>query len=933
MAVGPEQKKTNVILTPDNRLRVFISSTLKELAEEREAVRQSVLKLRLLPVMFEAGARPHPAQKLYQAYISQSHIFIGIYWQSYGWVGPGMEISGLEDEFNLSSNLPRLMYIKSPAPNRDPGLQRMLTRVQQENTSSYKHFTTSAELGELVENDLALLLTESYEAASRSPVAEFAPGPLTNIPFPRNPVLGRTRELETVCAWLSQDDNSLVTLTGAGGTGKSRLALEAALELRSQFPDGVFLVRLTQVSDPGRVIPAIAETLNLREAAQGNPVEEILTSFLRSRRILLLLDNFEQVLGAAPKIARLLEDCPRLKLLVTSRSALRVRGERELVVRPLPVPDLQQAPDPQSLSQYASVALFVQRAQSVRSDFKITVENAPALAEICNRLEGLPLAIELAAARIKLLTPQELLGRLSHRFDILRGGTRDLPERQQTLRGTIDWSYNLLTDPARALFRRLSVFAGGCSIEAAEAVCNLDGDLDPSVLDQIEALVDSSLLTAAEALQGQERFAMLESLREYASERLVESGEADRVHRLHAQYLLRFTQEIEPRVRTSERVRWRRVLEQDLENIRAALNWSLTSRDDVETGQSLTISLAYFWATAGGYMNEARRYFDAFVARINEETPLPIRAGLLSLSGGISLLQGATGSTESDWLESIQMARDSGAKQTLGTALLSGGACALANNDLMRAAQYFEECQPLFHELGDEWSEALAILWLSNTLSLRGESERARKLFDQAVALARHQGDPWLLVVPLVDMAQEAFSKGNLEEAESTLIEVSSLLRTVGDQWHLGWPLTALAHIQLSHGALDPARAHVAEALGLAREYGNMTSQIYALVETASIITLLYGREGTDTDLRKSQFMKAARLCGATSPFADYPMIISSHGARDSYDALIAQVRSTMEPEIWERGFHEGASMPLEQALDIAEAELAQPLIAPPRTR
>ena len=275
MIPGQDARKPSVILTPDNRLRVFISSTLKELAEEREFVRQSVLKLRLLPVMFEAGARPHPAQELYQAYLSQSHIFIGIYWQSYGWVGPGMEISGLEDEFNRSAQLPRLIYVKGPAPNREAGLQKMLARLQQENSASYKHFSSSAELGELVENDLALLLSESYEAASRAPVPDFAPRPLTNIPVPRNALLGRAREFEMLCNWLSQDDVGLVTLTGVGGAGKSRLALEAALELRSRFRDGVYLIRLTQVSEPQRVIPTIAETLGSAVAA-GEAVHKLI---------------------------------------------------------------------------------------------------------------------------------------------------------------------------------------------------------------------------------------------------------------------------------------------------------------------------------------------------------------------------------------------------------------------------------------------------------------------------------------------------------------------------------------------------------------------------------------------------------------------------------------------------------------------------------
>ena len=918
-----EPRKPSVILTPDNRLRVFISSTLKELAEEREVVRQSVLKLRLLPVMFEAGARPHPAQELYQAYLSQSHIFIGIYWQSYGWVGPGMEISGLEDEFNLSASLPRLIYVKSPAQDRDAGLQRMLTRLQQENTVSYKHFSSSAELGELVEYDLALLLSEFFESASRVPSAQSSPHPLTNIPFPRNQLLGRGHELETVRGWLSQDDTGLVTLTGPGGTGKSRLALEAALDLRGQFADGVFLVPLTPISDAARVLPTIAETLGLREAAQSSPVEEILKNFLGGRCILLLLDNFEQVLDAAPKIAGLLEACPRLKILATSRSPLRVRSERELFVQPLAVPNLKQAADSEHLSQYASVALFIQRAQSARPEFTVTNENAPAVAEICYRLDGLPLAIELAAARIKLLTPQELLQRLGHRFDILRGGTRDLPERQQTLRGAIDWSYNLLTDPARMLFRRLSVFRGGYSLDAAEAVCNLDDDQGASIFDQLVILVDSSLVTPLDGLEGQQRFGMLESLREYAFERLLESGEADRAQRAHAEYYLRFAREVEPRTRTAQRVHWRTVLEQDLENIRRALDWTSTSSGALEMGQWLTITLTYFW-TLCGYIREGQHYCDTFLALSNEKATSSVRAELLSLAGILSLLRRGTKSVTPDWTGIIQTARQSGEKPTLAKALLLSGAWALASDQPVLAARYFEECQPLFHELSDEWSEVLAILWLRNTLTLRGESNRSRELFERGLAMARHQGDPWLLALTLIDVAQEAFTQGELEKAETTMREVEHMLRSTGEQWGLAWPLTALAQVQLMRGDLASAHATIAEALRLGHTYGNMLAQIFSLVEAACLLTLRYGREAVDIDLRKSEFANAARLCGGARPFAEFPFLLGSTVTRSAYDAMIAQVRSTMDAEAWEQGFAEGSTMPFEQALELATAELSR---------
>ncbi len=925
MAAEPEPTKPNVILTPDSRLRVFISSTLKELAEEREVVRQSVLKLRLLPVMFEAGARPHPARDLYQAYLSQSHVFIGIYWQSYGWVGPGMAISGLEDEFNLSSKLPRLIYVKSPAPNREPGLQQMLKRLQDQNSASYKHFSSGAELGELVENDLALLLSESYEAASRKPAAEFTPRPVTNIPFPRNALLGRAVELETVCSWLSQDEIGLVTLTGTGGTGKSRLALEAALELRSQFEDGVFLVSLTPVTDPVRVIPTIAETLGVHESAQGHAVEDVLLGYLRGRRVLLVLDNFEQVLAAAPKVAQLLEACPRLKVVVTSRAPLRLRGEKELWIQPLPVPDLKRPSDSGQLSQYASVALFIQRAQSVRADFKVTDENAPAIAEICFRLDGLPLAIELAAARIRILTPQELLRRLSHRFDILRGGTRDLPERQQTLRGAIDWSYNLLTDPARALFRRLSVFAGGCSLEAVEAVCNLDGDLGFSVLEQVEALVNSSLLTSLQGPDDQQHFSMLESLREYAAERLAESGEMERVRRTHAEYFLHFARDVEPRIRSAERARWRAFFEQDLSNIRVVLDWSLTEADALEIGQRLASALAFFWALCG-QTSEGKHYCEALLAAANESTPPDVRSGLRSELGALTLLQGGTRSAVFDWDETIRLAREPGEKYILLNALLLGGAWALASNDLTAAKARLEESQRCCHEMGDEWRESLSTLWLGNAAALRGEAEQSRALTERAIRLARHQGDPWLLIVPLIDVAQTAFAKGDLESAETTFREVEAILRTVDDQWSLSWPLGALAQIELLRGDLTGARAHVIEALQLSREYGNVMAQIFSVVETACALALRYGGEGAGPGLRQQELMNAARLCGATRNFVDYPILLGSVVTRDVYDALVAQVRGAIEPSIWDPCFQEGTTIPFEQALDIADAELREAL-------
>ena len=382
-----------VIRTPDYRLRVFISSTLKELAEEREAARQAIINLRLMPVMFESGARSHPSHELYRSYLSQSHIFIGIYWKSYGWVPEGETISGLEDEYIHSSDIPRLIYIKDAKAEREPALKNMLTSMKGEDTISYKYFTNAEELRDLVENDLALLLTEHFETARSAQASEEKHDRLTNVPIPRNPLIGRERELAFAKELLFRQDVGIITLIGPGGTGKSRFGLQIALDTLPEFKDGAYLVRLTPVRDPNLVVAAIAETFGIRETNDANSLLGKLKEYLRDKEMLLLLDNFEQVLEAASKVVELMESCPKLRFVVTSRAPLRVRGERELFVPPLAVPLSSGNLDIQNVSQYAAVELFIQRATSIKPGFVLTNENAPAIAEICEnegfRLIGL----------------------------------------------------------------------------------------------------------------------------------------------------------------------------------------------------------------------------------------------------------------------------------------------------------------------------------------------------------------------------------------------------------------------------------------------------------------------------------------------------------------------------------------------------------------
>ncbi len=420
--------ETDVIRTPDQRVRVFVSSTLQELAAERRAVRDAVRRLRLVPVMFELGARPYPARPVYRAYLAQSQVFVGIYWQSYGRVAPGEEVSGLEDEYLLSAGLPRLIYVKSPAPDREPRLTELLARIRDEGGVSYQHFSGPAELQRLVQDDLAVLLSERFEM-TRSGDAAAGEAPLAGaVPVPLTPLVGREREAAAVVDLVVREGVRLVTLTGPGGVGKSRLAVEAARRLGPGFTDGARFVELASAPEADLVAPAIAAGLGLTSSA-GRLIAD-LQAFLRTRRLLLVLDNFEHVIGAAPLLAELLGAAPGVVVLVTSRVVLRLRGEHELPVPPLPVPPAGLGQDAGDVQDYASVGLFTRRARAAAPGFELTGGNAEAVAEICRRLDGLPLAIELAAARVRLLPPQALAARLGHRFSLLTGGARDLPERQ-----------------------------------------------------------------------------------------------------------------------------------------------------------------------------------------------------------------------------------------------------------------------------------------------------------------------------------------------------------------------------------------------------------------------------------------------------------------------------------------------------------------------
>ncbi|GIF77288.1 DUF4062 domain-containing protein [Asanoa siamensis] len=505
------------IRTPDHRLRVFVSSTLMELAAERDAARAAIEQLRLFPVMFESGARPHPAQAVYRAYLAQSDIFLGIYAESYGWVGPGMTRSGLEDEFELATGMPRLLYVRSPAPDREPALARMLDGIKADGQAAYKRFSDAAELRELILTDLATVLAERFD--QRGPRVATPPAPATAL-------LGRDDDIARILADLR--DRRLVVLTGAGGIGKTSLALAAMARGAAAWPDGVAFVDLAPVTAAALVPDALAAALGVVGQGNEGPLDALHRA-LATRDMLLVVDNFEHVAAAAPVLADLIRRAPRLRVLVTSRTALRVRGERELRVEALAVPPVGATAA--ELARAPALRLLVERVRDVRPGFALTEENAPALAELCRRLGGLPLALELAAAWMRVLTPDQMIERLYERLD-RPGAFADLPDRQQTLANTVAWSYDLLPASARELFARLSVFAAPFTVDDVVAVCGGDAT---DVIDDLSRLLDGSLVNVAERPDGQHGFALPEPIRRYAASR--HDPADDTLGRLHRRIL------------------------------------------------------------------------------------------------------------------------------------------------------------------------------------------------------------------------------------------------------------------------------------------------------------------------------------------------------------------------------------------------------------
>jgi predicted ATPase/DNA-binding CsgD family transcriptional regulator len=751
-----------------------------------------------------------------------------------------------------------------------------------------------------------------------------------NLPVQLTSFIGREKEVAKAAQMVLRDDVRLLTLTGPGGIGKTRLGLQVAAELSEQFADGVFFVNLAPIGDPALVLPTIAQTLGVQESAMRS-VLDILQSVLQEKQMLLVLDNFEQVMSAAVEVVALLAGCPRLKVLVTSRATLHLSGEHQFPVTPLTLPDPGHLPELIALSQYEAVALFIARATAARPEFQVSNATAPAVAEICVRLDGLPLAIELAASRITLFPPQALLARLDQRLAILTGGVRDAPARQQTLRSTITWSYGLLEPSEQRLFRRLCVYVGGMTLSAVEAVSAALGDESGELLDGIASLIDKSLLRQSEPEGEQPRFVMLETIREYGLEALEAFGEAETTRQAHAAYYLALAKEAAPQLLGPQLGVWMRWLQQELDNLRAAISW-LLNRGEATMALRMGTVLALFWQLNFSYHEGWDILSRALEA--SDEVAVQVRARALVAAGWMALWLGHFEKAEILCQEGLAIFRAIGDTAGMGHAVFRLAEGSDYKGDTVKARSRYKESIAVNQEAGNKtliaWSLALdAYIALS-----QGEYIGAHAGLEESLALFREEDNPYGTAYTLHILALYAIrGPGDLDLAQAHLLaeESLALFRNIGSRNYEAYALATLGEITFLRGDTTTARMLLERSGSLNRELGNEPR----LALTLSFLGRVLEAEG---DLAAAREVYEESLILAMRLNLGWPVLDSALALEGLAAVVAVQGEPTWAARLWGRAEvqRETVNTPLpplyradyDHAVALARSQLDEPSFA-----
>ncbi len=736
------------------------------------------------------------------------------------------------------------------------------------------------------------------------------PVPRHNLPVQPTSFIGREKQITELKGLL--EHTHLLTLTGSGGCGKTRLSLQVAEEVLEQYSDGVWLVELAALSDPGLVANTVADVLGVKETP-GEPVTKTLVAALKGKSLLLFLDNCEHVLEAAARVVdAVLRGCAQVKLLVSSREALGITGESAYRVPSLSLPDVKQPQTPETLPQYDSVRLFIERAIAANVDFRITNANAPALASVCHRLDGIPLAIELSAARMRSMTVEELGNRLDNRFRLLTGGSRTALPRQQTLRALIDWSYDLLEESQKALLLRLSVFAGGWTLEAAEAVCSGDLVEDWEVLDLLTALCDKSLIVV-EAQGGTTRYRLLETVRQYSRDRLVESGEAEDVRERHQAFFLALAEEARPHLTGPDQAQWLDRFEYEHENLRAALEASLSEAGASSESLRLCGALYRFWEIRG-HLSEGRQWCERALGRVpargwgGERTGE--RAKTLNGAGLLAYHQGDYASARAFHHESLAIVREIGDRRGIAASLNNLGLMALAQGDYASARAFYEESLAIFREIGDRRGIANTLNNLGNVVCSQSDYASTRAFCEESLAIRREIGDRLGIAASLGNLGIVAYSQGDYASARAFYGESLTIFREIGDRSGIAESLINLGNVACSQGDYVAARSFYEESLTIRKETGDRRG----IAESLEAFAGLAAKLGAPR--------QATVLWGAAEALREEIGSPLEQEEQARYDQDVAAARQALGDDAFAMDWAEGRAMSMEQAIQYALSDV-----------